>query len=102
MSEPREHECECAGHCIMTGTSFCPFAPKESSRSGASEPEPQGVSHGETREEVPCECARCNRCGGAGVEDWYLGDEFNSSGTSTCGTCRGTGVSEDDCPIHHG
>jgi hypothetical protein len=51
--------------------------------------------------EIPCECRRCQRCDGSGVEDWYLGDEFNSTGSQTCGTCGGSGVIEDDCPLHH-
>lgn len=28
MSEPREHECECAGACFLSGTAFCPLAPR--------------------------------------------------------------------------
>jgi hypothetical protein len=30
-----------------------------------------------------------------------LGDEFNSSGSSDCGSCGGSGVDIGDCPTHH-
>ena len=51
--------------------------------------------------EIPCECRRCENCGGTGREHWYLGDEFNSQGYSTCSTCDGAGVITDDCALHH-
>lgn len=52
-------------------------------------------------DEIACECKRCPRCDGAGVEHWYLGDEFNSHGESTCDICLGVGVTNEDCPLHH-
>ncbi len=55
----------------------------------------------EDLQEVPCECVRCERCDGSGTEHWYLGDEFGSRGTQTCGTCEGTGRVTDNCPLHH-
>ena len=49
---------------------------------------------------MECECHSCKRCGGSGMEHWYLGDEFNSNGYSTCDSCEGTGMIYEDCPLH--
>jgi DnaJ-class molecular chaperone len=52
-------------------------------------------------QEMPCECSRCPNCDGAGMEYWYLSDEFNSERYATCGLCEGSGIIVDDCPLHH-
>ena len=51
-------------------------------------------------DELTCECERCRRCRGSGEMHWYLGDEFNSQGYSTCDSCGGSGTVADDCLLH--